>query len=290
MKVLVIGGSGFLGSHIADELTFRQNEVTIFDQSKSKWLQGNQRMVLGNISDEELLEKEISKADAVYHMAGIADIAEASDSPLQTIKENIISSSIIMSHCATHSTRFMYGSTVYVYSKHGSFYRASKQSVETLIDVFHENKGLNFTILRYGSLYGPRSQPWNGVKKLVKEMIDNKKILFNGTGKEKREYIHVKDAAKMSVDLLDKGYLQKAVTLTGLQVLTQEELLEMIVEIMDEDVEVGFTGESLAYNHYNITPYQYTPKSSLKLVSNEYIDLGQGILELVSEISSDKSE
>ena len=161
---------------------------------------------------------------------------------------------------------------------------------ETLIDVFHENKGLIFTILRYGSLYGPRSQPWNGVKKLVKEMIDNKKILFNGTGKEKREYIHVKDAAKMSVDLLDKSYLQKAVTLTGLQVLTQEELLEMIVEIMDEDVEVGFTGESVAYNHYNITPYQYTPKSSLKLVSNEYIDLGQGILELVSEISSDKSE
>ena len=59
-----------------------------------------------------------------------------------------------MSLCAKHSVRFMFGSTVYVFSKHGSFYRASKQSVETLIDVFHEQKGLDFTIIRFGSCMG----------------------------------------------------------------------------------------------------------------------------------------
>ena len=124
-----------------------------------------------------------------------------------------------MSLCAKHSVRFMFGSTVYVFSKHGSFYRASKQSVETLIDVFHEQKGLDFTIIRFGSLYGPRSQPWNGVKKIVSEMIQIK-YYFLWNWKREREYIHVKDAARMSVDLLSDDYLQKA-TLTGLQVLTQ---------------------------------------------------------------------
>tara|TARA_B100001029_G_scaffold26052_1_gene18514 strand:- start:1221 stop:2087 length:867 start_codon:yes stop_codon:yes gene_type:complete len=285
MKILVIGGSGFLGSHIADELSNREHDVTIYDQKDSEWANKKQKIVKGDISNSALLEKEISKVEIVFHMAGISDIGESSQKPLETISENIIGSSIIMSLCAKYSVRFMYGSTVYVYSKHGSFYRASKQSVETLIDVFHEKLGLDFTILRYGSLYGPRSQSWNGVKRVVSEMLKNKKITFNGTGSEKREYIHVNDAAKMSVDLIDDSYKQKAVTVTGLQVLTQAELLEMIAEIMDEKIEIRYKEESEIEAHYNQTPYQYVPKRSLKIVPNEYIDIGQGILELISELS-----
>ena len=285
MKILVIGGSGFLGSHIADELSNREHDVTIYDQKDSEWANKKQKIVKGDISNSALLEKEISKVEIVFHMAGISDIGESSQKPLETISENIIGSSIIMSLCAKYSVRFMYGSTVYVYSKHGSFYRASKQSVETLIDVFHEKLGLDFTILRYGSLYGPRSQSWNGVKRVVSEMLKNKKITFNGTGSEKREYIHVNDAAKMSADLIDDSYKQKAVTVTGLQVLTQAELLEMIAEIMDEKIEIRYKEESEIEAHYNQTPYQYVPKRSLKIVPNEYIDIGQGILELISELS-----
>ncbi len=287
VKVLVIGGSGFLGSHIADELSNRGFEVTIFDNRDSTWASKKQKVIVGDISDEKSLEKVISNSDVVYHMAGIADIGESDQNPLDTINSNIVASSLIMSLCAKHSVRFMFGSTVYVFSKHGSFYRASKQSVETLIDVFHEQKGLDFTIIRFGSLYGPRSQPWNGVKKIVSEMIQNKSITFYGTGKEKREYIHVKDAARMSVDLLSDDYLQKAVTLTGLQVLTQRELLEMIAEIMNEDVSINFDRNSSKDSHYSLTPYQYVPKSSVKLVSSEYIDIGQGLLELISDISNE---
>ena len=72
-------------------------------------------------------------------------------------------------------------------------------------------------------MYGPRSQPWNGVKKIMVEMIQNK-VLLSMELEKKKEYIHVKDAARMSVDLVSDDYLQ-AVTLTGLQVLTQRELL-----------------------------------------------------------------
>jgi len=285
MKVLVIGGSGFIGSHITDELSSRNHEVVIFDKHPSSWIKKNQKMIVGEISLSGLLEEEISKTDVVFHMAGIADIEESSKNAIETIQENIVNSSIVMELCSQHLVRFMYGSTVYVYSKHGSFYRASKQSVETLIEVFHEEKNLDYTILRYGSLYGPRSQKWNGVKKIVSEIVENKKIIFKGSGKEKREYIHVSDAAKMSVDLMDESYKQKAITITGLQILSQSELIEMIIEIIGKDVEVKFNENSDIEAHYNQTPYQYVPKRSLKLVPSEYIDLGQGILELVSELT-----
>ena len=61
----------------------------------------------------------------------------------------------------------------------------------------------------------------------------------------------------------------------------------MIVEIMDTDVAVEFDTESTSYTHYKLTPYQYVPKSSTKHISSEYIDIGQGILELISELSND---
>ena len=235
-----------------------------------------------------MLENQISNTDVVYHMAGVADIAEAEEDPMTTITNNIIGSSVVMNLCAQYNVRLMYGSTVYVYSKHGSFYRASKQAVETLIEVFNEEKGLDYTILRYGSLYGPRSQPWNGLKRIVNEMLVNKKIIFGGTGNEKREYIHVLDAARMSVDLIKEDYLQKAVTLTGLQVLTQTELLEMISEILDTDVSITFDEQSTSHAHYKLTPYQYVPKSSKKHICNEYMLSGEKVWSMIGSLSNYK--
>lgn len=290
MNILVIGGSGFLGSHIADALTAQTHSVTIFDLQPSEWADKSQTVVVANISDQDLLEREIKKADVVYHMAGIADIEEAKTDPMQTISDNIMGGANVISLCAKHSVRLMYGSTIYVYSKHGSFYRASKQAVETLIEVFHEESDLEYTILRFGSLYGPRSQSWNGLRRIVGEMIKNKKIEFGGSGREKREYIHVMDAARMSVELLSSDYLSKAVTLTGIQVLTQAELLDMIKEILGMDIAVTFNPESTSHAHYKLTPYQYVPKSSIKHISSEYVDIGQGILELISEVSDESSD
>ena len=91
----------------------------------------------------------------------------------------------------------------------------------------------------------------------------------------------------MSVDLIKEDYLQKAVTLTGLQVLTQAELLEMISEILDTNISIIFDEQSTSHAHYKLTPYQYVPKSSKKHISNEYIDIGQGVLELISELSNE---
>ena len=95
MKILVIGGSGFLGSHVADELSERGHEVTIFDSIKSTFINFKQKMVVGDITNIELLNSIIGEHQIVYHFAGIAGIKDASDNPVETVKNNILGTTFI---------------------------------------------------------------------------------------------------------------------------------------------------------------------------------------------------
>ena len=76
-NVLVIGGSGFLGSHVADELSLQGYKVTIFDILNSKWLKKSQKMIVGNVSSIDLLSKLIKKNDYIFYFSGISDIEES---------------------------------------------------------------------------------------------------------------------------------------------------------------------------------------------------------------------
>ena len=74
MKVLVMGGSGFIGSHVADELSRRGYQVTIFDRDASPWITKGQKMLVGDMQDQVALTKAISNARYLYHFGGVADI------------------------------------------------------------------------------------------------------------------------------------------------------------------------------------------------------------------------
>ena len=91
---------------------------------------------------------------------------------------------------------------MYVYSSFGSFYNATKKSSEIIIEAFNKEYGLDFTLLRYGSLYGPRAQDWNGINSFIKQIVNEGKLDYFGSGEEKREYIHVSDAADLSLEIL----------------------------------------------------------------------------------------
>ena len=86
-KVVVIGGSGFIGSHVADCLSEIGYQVTIYDNIKSPWLRKDQKMVVGNILDFEELKIVTEGAEFVYNFAGITDLNEASDNPIKTIED-----------------------------------------------------------------------------------------------------------------------------------------------------------------------------------------------------------
>ena len=284
-KVVVIGGSGFLGSHLADALTEAGYAVSIFDVRQSPWLRPDQEMILGDIRDEAALRGCISGARYVYHLAGIADIGEAVRSPKATVEHNIIGSTAVLESCLHAKVeRVLFASTLYVYSQQGSFYRVSKQAVELLIEAYHERFGLEYTILRYGSLYGPRAQEWNGLKRYVTQAVREGRIDYPGTGEERREYIYVKDAARLSLEALAPDYANQCLTLTGTQILNSGELLRMIQEILGGKVEITFSPEQRNPEHYEMTPYRFTPRVARKIVPNVFVDIGQGILDLVEEV------
>ena len=168
----MIGGSGFLGSHVADELVVQGYEVTIYDREPSSWLKSSQHMVVGDMSDRSALADVCEGARYVYHFAGVADISEARTNPYHTIEANVLGTTAALEAArGSGSERFLYASTMYVYSEAGSFYRASKQAAETIIETYGKAFEMDYTLLRYGSLYGPRAQNWNGLRGYVQQVI-----------------------------------------------------------------------------------------------------------------------
>jgi UDP-glucose 4-epimerase len=286
-KIVIFGGAGFLGSHTADALTRNGYEVTIFDIRKSPYLVENQKMIVGNILDESQVDQAIKGCDYVYNFAGIADIGEASEKPIESVKNNILGNTFILNSCKEHKIkRFVFASTVYVYSQSGSFYRATKQACETLIEEYQRKYDLPYTILRYGSLYGQRSPETNWIHKIIKEALTKGRITRHGDGEEIREYIHVVDAAELSVKILSEKYVNRIMTITGNKSMRIKDLHLMIKEMLNGGITLEFL-PSVSTSHYEITPYNFNPRVAKKLVSNEYYDLGQGILELLSEIKNE---
>ena len=215
-RILILGGSGFLGSHVVDELIQKKYYVTIFDLKKNYWINIKAKFVKGNITNYKLLENEIKKHDVVYNFAGVSDLDEALQNPIKSIEFNILANSKILSFCVKYKIkRYVYSSSIYAKSTEGGFYRCSKLAAEQYIIEFNKSKKLAYTILRYGSLYGPRAGLNNGLRKIIGKAIKSKKLIYYGNKLALRKYIHVLDAAKASVKILSNAYKNKTVNLTG---------------------------------------------------------------------------
>ena len=280
-KVVVFGGSGFLGSHVADALSEQQFTVTVYDSMPSPYISNHQKMVVGDIMDELLVWDTVKDAQYVYNFAGITDLEEATQKPQETIRFNILGNSIILEACRRAGVkRFVFASSIYIYGKAGSFYRSSKQACELFIDNYNEIFGLPYTILRYGSLYGPRADDRNFIHRIIKQALSEKKIVRNGDGEEIREYIHVQDAARSSVEILSQEFANQCVIITGDQQMKVKDLLVMVKEILENKIEIEYQPATKSY-HYEITPYTFSPKLAKRLINRTYIDLGQGILRCI---------
>ena len=292
MRIVVFGGSGFLGSHVAEALSEASYAVTVFDRIESPYLRNDQNMITGDILDFDSVKMAVSGSDAVYHFAGIADLGAADACPLETGKVNVIGTLNILEACRQHGVRrFVFASTMYVYSKYGGFYRASKQSAERFIEIYSEVFGMHHTILRYGSLYGRRADQNNRIGKMIRDAVQEKKIFIEGTAEDCREFIHVRDAARLSVRSLSEKYINCNLVVTGQESLKVSQLAEMIQEILPYKVEIVFQGMSTeSTNHYRTTPYAFNPNFGYKMVPNEYIDLGQGLLDCIQAEVENKEE
>lgn len=283
-RIIIFGGAGFLGSFVADTLTDAGHEVVIFDLKSSPFLKQEQNMIVGDILDELAVTEAVKGCDIVYNFAGLADIDEVAQRPLESVKANILGNSNILEACRKAKvSRFVFASSLYVYSKSGSFYRSTKQACELIIDNYNEIFGLPYTILRYGSLYGPRAGTDNAIYRFISQALTEGKITRYGDGEELREYIHVADAAKGSVEILSQEFENQHVILTGQQQIKIKDLLCMIREMLDNKIELEYLPPNQSH-HYEITPYTFRPKVGKRLTSRSYLDLGQGILDSIYDI------
>jgi UDP-glucose 4-epimerase len=284
VKAIVFGGSGFLGSHVADCLTKSGYEVTIFDLRPSPYLVPGQRMAVGDILDETAVYEATQGQDFVYNFAGIADLDDATTKPKQTIQLNVQGNLNVMEGALKGGAkRFVYASTIYVYSQKGGFYRCSKQAAEIYIEEYHRRFGLEFTVLRYGSLYGPRADDRNSIHRYLKQALDQRYVKCYGNGDEVREYIHVRDAARLTVDILQENYRNRHIIISGHNPMKFRDMMAMVREMLGEDIVIEFSGERSA-DHYSQTPYSFVPKIGEKLVNHCYLDMGQGLLECLHEM------
>lgn len=286
-KVCVIGGSGFLGSHVCDQLTEAGYHALIYDRIASPWRRESQTMVKADILDESALSDAIADCEAVFNFAAIADLDDALDKPLDTVKVNILGNAMVLEACRRHRVkRYVYASTVYVHSREGGFYRCSKHAAEQFVEEYQRRYGLDFTVLRYGSLYGPRSDHHNGLWRIVKKALESGRVSYEGSPESMREYIHVEDAARATIVALGDEFRNQHVVLTGQEPMRVMDLLKMLAEILGMPQAVDFI-ESDHAGHYIRTPYAYQTRLGRKYVPPLHVDLGQGLLELIGEVHKD---
>lgn len=284
-KILVLGGSGFLGSSLCNKLIKNiKLKVTNYDRKYNKTLNKKIKFIRGDISNYKKLNQQISKNDIIYHFAGISDIEEASKKPLTVVKKNILSSTLILNLCIKHKIeKFIFASSIYVYSANGSFYRISKTAVEDLIQEFHKKFNLPYLILRFGSLYGSGAPKTNGINKILYNLKFNKKLIYSGNKKTRRRYIHVDDAAEISTKFVDKSYKNSIFNITGKKDIKIFSLLNTLKKehnIKSYPIFLNIKDE----NHYINTPYTFKPMKDIVLKSkkekNFYKELSKVYLKL----------
>lgn len=288
-KVVVFGGNGFIGSYVVEELLEKGYNVISADLNPSKYVD-DKYFEECDILDVKTVNKLIEGADIVYNFAGFANLDDAIANPIKALELNVMGNMNILQACKRyHIKRFVYASSAYAMSEKGSFYGISKLTSEKLTEEYYKKFGLEFTIVRYGSVYGERDYHNNYIYNLLKKSIATGEINHNGDGEEIREYIHAADVAKLAVNIIQSSeFVNEHIILTGVEKMQRKHLFEMVNEILGNTLKINLNDDGY-HNHYKTTPYSFHPTRSKKLVANPYIDMGQGLIECLKDIEANRS-
>jgi len=289
-KVVVFGGNGFIGSYVVEELLNKGYDVISADLNSSEYVD-DKYFIKCDILDTAAVNEVVKDAYIVYNFAGFANLDDAIANPSKALQLNIIGNLNILEACKIHHVkRFVYASSAYAMSNKGSFYGISKLTSEKITEEYYKKFGLEFTIVRYGSVYGERDYHNNYIYNLLKKSIETNEINHSGDGEEIREYIHAADVAKLAAQIIESDeFVNEHIILTGVERMKRKELFEMINEILGNKLTINLEDDGY-HNHYKTTPYSFHPTRSKKLVANPYIDMGQGLLECLKDIEAKSSE
>jgi len=218
-KVLVIGGAGFIGSHLVERLMQKSLTVTVLDNMSTGTLANisqhigrkNFRLEKEDVRNAEKLREEIKRSNIVFHLAALVDIQRSVRDPLLANEINVLGTLNVLESCRGADIDLLaYASSCAVYGEAGegkicervpprpvSPYAASKLAAENYCLAFHRTYGLPVISLRFFNVYGPRQKvgPYGGVvAKFVQNLFRNQPPIIYGDGEQSRDFVSVKDA------------------------------------------------------------------------------------------------
>jgi UDP-glucose 4-epimerase len=241
MKILITGGAGFIGSHIADLLIEEGHDIVILDNlSNGKEENVNPKAIFYhlNILDKKLADIfKNEKIEVVIHHAAQISVRDSVKDPIHDMETNIRGSLLLLEHCVKYKyniKKFIFASTggaLYGEQEYSpadenhptrplSPYAVAKLSTEKYLFFYHNTYNLPYISLRYANVYGPRQDPYGeaGVVAIfTQQILQGKQPVINGDGKQTRDFIHVYDVAKANLLALKHEVIGEINISTGIE-------------------------------------------------------------------------
>ena len=274
-KVLITGGAGFIGSHLADHFVQTGSEVVVLDnlatgsRDNLKGPGGNAKFVLGDIRDQDLVEKLVNDADLVLHMAAALGVDNIMSDTIESISTNIYGSEVVLQAASKFKKRIFIASTSEIYGKNPKqplseeddrvigtpqnfrwSYSDSKAIEESIARVLFLEKDLQVTTVRFFNTIGPRQTGKYGmvVPKFIKSALLGEDIQVYGDGKQTRVFCHVTDAVSGLVSLLDNPKsIGDVFNIGGVGEISISNLAEKVVQLTNSKSRIVNVPYSLAY-------------------------------------------
>jgi UDP-glucose 4-epimerase len=249
MRIAVTGGCGFIGSHVVDHLVRAGYDVAVLDVG-NRWRNPEAEYRHVDLFDEAAVQAAMTGADAVFHLAGAADVNDVAADPVRAVRLNVEGTARVLEAARRAGVgRFVLASTVWVYGaaigkgeltedvpidlrSPGHVYVATKLAAELLVHSYRAMYGQHFTILRYGIPYGPRMREALVVARFVRAALAGRPITIAGTGEQQRNYVYVEDLADAHVRALAPEAADQTLALEGGTPVSVREIADTVCSLV----------------------------------------------------------
>jgi len=231
MRFVVTGGAGFIGSHIADALVHRGDEVVIVDNLFSGRMENirhlvntsNVTFVNGSVNDQALLQEACTGADGIFHEAAVTSVPRSVKDPVATNEANVSGTlNVLVAAQKCGIKKILYASSSSVYGDTPTLpkredmipnpkspYAVSKLTGEYYLKVFQELYGINTVSLRYFNVFGPRQDPKSEysavIPKFITRVLHHESPIVYGDGSQTRDFTFVKDVVQANLRAMDSN-------------------------------------------------------------------------------------
>jgi UDP-glucose 4-epimerase len=277
MKVLITGGAGFIGSHLAERLLKEGHSVIVVDNLSTGRIENIEgfknhpkfKFIEGDILDGKLMEKAVASSDVVFHLAAAVGVKLIVDDPVHTIETNISGTEVVLEACNKFHKKVLIASSSEVYGKSESIpfcenddivlgstsfsrwsYACSKAIDEFLGLAFYQQYGLEVVIGRFFNTIGPRQTGQYGmvVPRFVDRAIKNEPILIYGDGRQKRCFSYIDDVIDAVTGLMNcKESAGRVYNVGSTEEISIEQLADKIIEMTGSESKKEFLSYEKAY-------------------------------------------